>query len=83
MSRQAKLNGKSSKWFKKACTDTKIVSFCGKCKLSEDILEQNNIEVLEIAKETTIEESIKNGSYYLKKASDKYFEHLSLAEKIL
>ena len=39
--------------------------------------------MIEIAKDITIEESIKNGSYYLKKASDKYFEHLSLAEKIL
>ena len=67
----------------KHAPDTKIVSFCGKCKLSEEVLEQNNIEVIEIAKETTIEESIKNGSYYLKKASDNYFENLSLAEKIL
>lgn len=77
------LMGKVLSGLKKHAPDTKIVSFCGKCKLSEDILEQNNIKVLEIAKETTIEESIKNGSYYLKKASDKYFEHLSLAEKIL
>ena len=77
------LMGKVLSGLKKHAPDTKIVSFCGKCKLSEDILEQNNIEVLEIAKETTIEESIKNGSYYLKKASDNYFEHLSLAEKIL
>ena len=48
-----------------------------------DILEQNNIEIVEIANGINTTESINNGLFYLKKASDKYFGNLSLAEKSL
>ena len=77
------LMGKVLSGLKKHAPDTKIVSFCGKCELSKDILEQNNIEIVEIANGINTTESINNGLFYLKKASDKYFGNLSLAEKSL
>ena len=77
------LMGKVLSGLKKHAPDTKIVSFCGKCELSKDILEQNNIEMVEIANGINTTESINNGPFYLKKASDKYFGNLSLAEKSL
>ncbi len=77
------LMGKVLSGLKKHAPDTKIVSFCGKCELSKDILEQNNIEMVEIANGINTIESINNGPFYLKKASDKYFGNLSLAEKSL
>lgn len=51
--------------------------------INKDILEQNNVEMVEIANGINNTESINNGPFYLKKASDKYFGNLSLAEKSL
>ncbi len=51
-----------------------IVSFCGICKLSKDVLEEKQIEVVEISKGIDKQESITNGKYYLEKSVQDYIK---------
>ncbi len=68
------LMGKVLSGIKHHAHQKKIVSFCGICKLSNEILEENNIEAIEISKGIALEESIFNGKKYLRNAISKYID---------
>ncbi|MBO7353436.1 MAG: glycerate kinase [Lachnospiraceae bacterium] len=50
-----------------------IVSFCGKCELGEDVLRTEGITAVEIGRDISLEESIRNGEKYLQQAAEEFF----------
>lgn len=59
--------------------DKCITAFCGICKINDhvdkqDVIRYNGIDIVEIGRGIPLEESIKNGSIYLRNAAKNYFE---------
>lgn len=68
------LMGKVVSGIKAHSHNNKIIVFCGICKLTKEILEENRIEAIEIGKGIDIQESIQNGKYYLQTAVKDYIK---------
>ena len=68
------LMGKVLSGIRKHAKDIDIVSFCGKCKVSKEELKTKHITAIEIAPNIPLEESIKNGKYYLEQSAEQYFK---------
>lgn len=58
--------------------ETEIVSFCGSCKASPDVLAGKHITPVEISRGIDPAESMEKGAYYLGLAADAYLHALSL-----
>ncbi|MBR5967125.1 MAG: glycerate kinase [Lachnospiraceae bacterium] len=50
-----------------------VVSFCGRCGLSGDELRKENITAVVIGRGIPVEESVRNGEKYLRRAAEEYF----------
>ena len=70
------LMGKVLSGIKRRAKEKRIVSFCGISTLPKELERKSNITVIEIGKNVSIEESIKNGKKLLKKASEEFFNEL-------
>lgn len=68
------LMGKVLSGLKKHSLHKPIVSFCGRCDYSTDELLKDHIQAVEIGKGIALEESMKNGSLYLRQAVERFFE---------
>lgn len=72
------LMGKVLSGIKARAGNKKIVSFCGSLLAEKEELKLGNITAVEISKGISIEESIKNGSVYLEKAAERFFENMEV-----
>ena len=70
------LMGKVLSGIKRRAGEKKLVPFCGISTLPKDLERESNLTVIEIGKNVSIEESIKNGKKLLKKASEEFFNEL-------
>ncbi len=70
------LMGKVLNGIKNHAADKPIVSFCGRCTLDKETLKRENITAVEIGKGIPLNESVRNGAKYLKKAADGYFSRI-------
>lgn len=55
-----------------------IVSFCGSCKASPDMLAKKRVTAVEIGRGIDPKESMENGAHYLRLAADAYLHHRSM-----
>jgi glycerate kinase len=67
------LMGKVLSGIKKHSCEKPVVSFCGICELSDDVLRRENITAVEIGRDIPLEESVRNGEKYLLQAAEDYF----------
>lgn len=70
------LMGKVLSGIKRHAGDIPIVAFCGICEIPSNELDRIGINVVEIGRGIPLEESIANGSKYLKEKASIYFESI-------
>ncbi len=53
-----------------------IVAFCGICTADKSVLEQNDIRVIEIGRDISLQEAMSNGRIYLQEKAKAFFEKM-------
>ncbi len=67
------LMGKVLRGILKRSNGIPVVSFCGTCKIDPSELRKAGVTAVEIGRDVPIDDSVRNGKYYLKKAAEAFF----------